>query len=325
MAENGLIELYPEIFVYKGATNLGIIISWEDGIPYAYLIDSGTDDAYAGKVYSAIRERFPAAIIKVIINTHSHADHCGGNAWFYEHCNPEGKLRIWATEAEKSGIETPLNQSAVASGGFPLPEFKASYYIARKSTVTDVIHDGEEVTISAPDAETELRLRFVPLPGHYMDMVGVLCIRNGREEAFFAGDGIFGRDMLANYWVPFLFDVKAFKESLAEMEKMQCTYYIPSHGEINRDISELVELNLISVISNEKAIIQILKTPHTAEDTLKEFADINDIPLRLSQHLFVGSTLRSYISYLYADGRIKWTFRENRLLWKAVENADTEK
>ncbi|MDE6719544.1 MAG: hypothetical protein K2J68_06780, partial [Treponemataceae bacterium] len=119
--------------------------------------------------------------------------------------------------------------------------------------------------------------------------------------------------------------VKQFKLSLEKIGATKADFYVPSHGGVYEEISELVEFNLLSTISNEKSLERILKKPRTWEEVLKEFADENEIPLRLSQYTLVGSTVRSYLSYLYGEGRIKWHFENNFMLWKAVESAEETK
>ena len=151
-------------------------------------------------------------------------------------------------------------------------------------------------------------------------MIGVLCSskENGKTTSvFFTSDGIFTRGMLAKYWIPFLFNVGQFKESLNKIKSTKADFYVPSHGDIYTETSALYELNMISVLQNEDTILQCLKEkPATFEDILKYIADINEIPMRLSQFMLVGSTIRSYISYLYSIEKISWVFKENKMYWR---------
>ena len=38
-----------------------------------------------------------------------------------------------------------------------------------------------------------------------------------------------------------------------------------------------------------------------------------------NQHVLVGSTIKSYLSYLYDDGRVKAEFIDNEMLWSAAQ------
>lgn len=324
-SQSGINWFTPSIGVFLSPTNVGIVAvdsEKDKSLKEIYLIDSGPDRTTAEKIYNALQMEFSRFEIKKIIDTHSHADHCGGNKFFKDKCP---SVKICATEMEKSGIECTLNQSAVAYGANPLPEYRIPFYEAECSKIDEVIfHD----QIFVPDDETEIKC--IPLPGHYYDMVGVLCTSKGPDfssdsdissetgtvSVFFTADGIFTRGMLSKYWIPFVFDVGKFKESLSVIKNTKADYYVPSHGEIYTEIYALYELNMLSVLQNEDSIMQAIKDePKTHEEILKYIADLNNIPMRLSQFMLIGSTLKSYITHLYENGKIKWHFKDNRMLW----------
>lgn len=295
-------------------TNIGVIavdnIEEKDSKDI-YLIDSGPNKEIAQHIYSCLQKQFPKFTLKAIIDTHSHADHCGAN----NHLVKLTGCKIYSTLMEKSGIECPINQSAVAYGGFPLPEYRTSYYLAEPSLVDKVIKCDEVFNLN-----NDTVLQCIALPGHYYEMIGILCKskENGQEKTvFFTSDGIFPRGMLAKYWIPFIFDVEQFKESLHKIKSIKADYYIPSHGDIYTDMNALYELNMLSCLENENTILNSLKDePKTFEDILKYVADFNEIPMRLSQFMLVGSTIRSYITYLYSQHKITWLFRDNKMYWK---------
>jgi len=59
----------------SGSTNMGVIETDEGAI----LIDSGIDDDTARRAINLLEKE-----VRAVINTHSHADHCGGNAFIKE-------------------------------------------------------------------------------------------------------------------------------------------------------------------------------------------------------------------------------------------------
>ena len=77
-----------------------------------------------------------------------------------------------------------------------------------------------------------------------------------------------------------------------------------------------MELNLLAVLETEAMIEDELTKPLTFEEILKAVADRNNIPLKVSQFELIGSTVRSYLSSLYAAGKITYEITENRMLWK---------
>jgi len=151
-------------------------------------------------------------------------------------------------------------------------------------------------------------------------MTGILVTTPEGRSVFFAGDAIFGRERMKKYWIPFLFDVGGFKDSLKKIAAIRADMFVPSHGTIvpGTGIGDLAELNRIAIMSTEKTILAVLETPCTVEDVLKGVADRNHIPLALGQFVLIGCTIRSYLSYLYRCGLISYFIQDNRMYWKKV-------
>ena len=40
--------------------------------------------------------------------------------------------------------------------------------------------------------------------------------------------------------------------------------------------------------------------------------------MNISQYVLIGSTIKSYLSYLYEENRITYEFIDNRMIWKRV-------
>jgi glyoxylase-like metal-dependent hydrolase (beta-lactamase superfamily II) len=66
------------------------------------LIDSGLEDNGAKEVEKVLKARGITPV--AIINTHFHADHCGGNDYFQR---KYPQIRVYATTLEKPFIEHP--------------------------------------------------------------------------------------------------------------------------------------------------------------------------------------------------------------------------
>lgn len=304
-----VINISDCIYYISGPTNIGIIEEQlSDTKSNLYMIDSGCNTEDGKRIFTEITEYFAQKdiTIKAIINTHSHADHCGANNYIQQKTNCE----IWITENEQGSLINPFLQPIISWGGNPLPEINSSYYVAEKTVPNKIINTNEKLTLN-----NGIKLSFINLPGHYFEMIGILC-ENDNKKILFASDGIFGRKNIGKYWIPFLYDVKEFKNSLDTISSLNADFCIPGHGEPTSQIEETVELNKIAIISNEQCILEALKHKNqTQEDILKYVADKNEINLHIAQYMLIGCTIKAYLTFLYNEGKISYHIKENKMYW----------
>ena len=308
-----VINISDCIYYISGPTNIGIIEErLSDTKSNLYMIDSGCNTEDGKRIFTEITEYFSQKdiTIKAIINTHSHADHCGANNYIQQKTNCE----IWITENEQGSLINPFLQPIISWGGNPLPEINSSYYVAEKTVPNKIINPNEKFTLL-----NGIKISFINLPGHYFEMVGILC-ENDNKKVLFASDGIFGRKNIGKYWIPFLYDVKEFKNSLDTISSLNTDFCIPGHGEPTSQIEETVELNKIAIISNEQCILEALKyKEQTQEDILKYVADKNEINLHIAQYMLIGCTIKAYLTFLYNEGKISYHIKENKMYWFKTE------
>lgn len=309
-----VINISDCIYYISGPTNIGIIEEQlSDTKSNLYMIDSGCNTEDGKRIFTEITEYFSQKdiTIKAIINTHSHADHCGANNYIQQKTNCE----IWITENEQGSLINPFLQPIISWGGNPLPEINSSYYVAEKTVPNKIINTNEKFTLT-----NGIKISFINLPGHYFEMIGILC-ENDNKKILFASDGIFGRKNIGKYWIPFLYDVKEFKNSLDTISSLNADFCIPGHGEPTSQIEETVELNKIAIISNEQCILEALKyKEQTQEDILKYVADKNEINLHIAQYMLIGCTIKAYLTFLYNEGKISYHIKENKMYWFKTES-----
>ena len=65
--------------------------------------------------------------------------------------------------------------------------------------------------------------------------------------------------------------------------------------------------------------MSLLSSPLTFDELLKGVFDKYSLTLSMGQYSLVGSTLRSYISYLWDEGRIEPEINDNLMKWKKTE------
>ena len=129
MAQLTVRHLRGNSYCIPAPANIGLYV--HDGA--AVLIDSGNDKEAGRQIAKLLNDR--GWELRLIVNTHSNADHIGGNAFL------QGKTgcRIAATAVESAFIENPFLEPAFLFGGFPFGDLKTKFLMARPSRVTDVI------------------------------------------------------------------------------------------------------------------------------------------------------------------------------------------
>ncbi|MCF0120601.1 MAG: MBL fold metallo-hydrolase, partial [Oscillospiraceae bacterium] len=152
----------------------------------AVLIDSGNDKDAAKKVYKILNEH--NWTLCAILNSHSHSDHIGGNAFL------QGKTgcRIFASGIDAAVSCHTLLEPTVLYGGCPAKDLKHKFLMASPSRVED---------ISSPDFPKEIEV--IPLPGHSFDLVAYKT----PDGVVFISDTISSRVTLEKYGIPYIFDI----------------------------------------------------------------------------------------------------------------------
>lgn len=312
-----LVHLTKHISYLKMPTNIGVIsVKNQDDETEIYLVESGNDDKDAQKILESINENFPGAKIKTVLNTHAHADHCGGNNFLREKTGCE----IWASKQSAALMEYPELETQLIWGGTPIRDIQSKFLLAKPCKVDLILDENDEIEITEiqnqNSRESALNLQIIPLPGHYIGQTGFLFTDTDGKKVFFGGDSFSGRSAIKRFWIQYLLDETQTKETLHSLSKIKADFYVPGHGEMVTEIEGIAELNLIAILETEDMILDELKTPKTLEEILKAVAERNSIPLKISQYCLVGSTLRSYLSGLHNEGRITYEIQNNKMLWK---------
>lgn len=74
---------------------------------------------------------------------------------------------------------------------------------------------------------------------------------------------------------------------------------------------------MIKGISNK--ICEICENNLTFESILKCIFDEYNLTMNPNQYVLIGGTVRSYLSYLYDEGKVEYEFKNNQMLWKKIE------
>lgn len=261
-----------------------------------FLIDSGNDKEAGRKVRKILDEN--GWHLKAIVNTHSNADHIGGNRYLQQQYG----CPVFAKGIEAAFTRFPILEPAFLYGGYPGKDLRHKFLLAQSSEAADIC-----------DPSFPKELEVIPLPGHFFDMIGIRT----PDNVVFLADCISGRGTLEKYPLTFLYDVAEYLNTLDRVEAMEADYFVPAHADAAADIKDLVRFNRLKIREAEQKILSLLQTPMTAEALLKNLFDAYHLTMNFEQHALVGSTVRSYLSWLKDGGKITASFDENYLRWSA--------
>ena len=261
------------------------------------IFDSGSDKDAGKKVKKILDAQ--GWKLRAIYNTHSHADHIGGNQYLQ---NQTG-CKIYARGIERSFTAYPVLEPTALYGGFACKDLQNKFLMAKESAV-------EELTADALPEGLEL----ISLPGHSYDMVGFRT----SDDAVFLADCLSSAETLEKYGIGYLYDVGAYIETLEKVKEMKAKVFVPSHAPQTEDIVPLAQLNIDKTKEIAEKIAELLSSAKTFEELLTDVFEAYGLTMNLTQNVLIGSTLKSYLSYLKDAGRIVFTFENNRMLWQKV-------
>ena len=289
-----LIKVGEKTYYIKNPTNIGVYKIDDKNV---YLIDSGNDKDAGKKILKIIEEQ--GWSVKGIINTHSNADHIGGNKVIQDRTN----CKILAYNIEKSFTEYPILETSFLYGGYPFKSIRNKFLLAKESVVTPIQNNLPE------------GLEYFMLRGHFFDMIGIKT----SDDIYFLADSLFSKEIISKYNLFFIYDVKEFFNTLDYLSTLHGKLYIPSHCEVEKDISELININRNKIQEIINKICSYCNNEHTFEEILKNIFDEYNLTMNAEQYVLVGSTTRSYLSYLCDENRLIYEYKDNKMLWRQLE------
>lgn len=262
-----------------------------------YLIDSGNDKDAGRKIFKILNEN--TWHLAGIINTHSNADHIGGNKFLQQKTG----CKIISTEIENTIARFPLLEPSFLYGGYPFKALCNKFLMAAACEPTGSIDD------NLPEG-----LEYIRLGGHYFDMIGIKT----DDDIYFLADCVFDENIINKYHLTFVYDVRAFLATLDMVEQLNAKMFIPAHADACEDIRPLAQANRNKVYEIMERILAICTNAVGFEDILKAVFDFYELIMDFNQYVLVGSTVRSYLSYLYDEGKLDCRLAENRMLWQTA-------
>jgi len=154
----------------------------------------------------------------------------------------------------------------------------------------------------------------ISLPGHFFDMAGFRT----PDDIVYLADCLSSRETLEKYRIGFIYDVGAYLETLEKVSGMTAKAFVPSHAEPAENIAELARYNIDTVNEIADTICRLCTEPVCFEVLLGKLFGHYGLKMSFEQYALVGSTVRSYLTWLKDCGRLEGYFEDNMLLWKRI-------
>lgn len=289
-----LVQASAHCYYIQSPAKIGVV---DLGGGTACLIDSGGDKDAGKKALRHLEAK--GWRLTAIYNTHSHADHIGGNKYL---CAQTG-CAVYAPGIEADFTCHPVLEPSFLYGGYPCKELRHKFLLAQESP-------SQPLTAGCLPQGLEL----IPLPGHSFDMVG---FRSSEGVAYLA-DCLSSRETLDKYGIGFVYDVGAYLETLKKVKSMEAALFIPSHAGVTEDIAPLAQYNIDKVWEAAERIRMICREPLCFEEILRQIFGSYGLAMNFQQYALVGSTVRSYLAWMKDSGQITAEFADNRLLWRQM-------
>ncbi|MGN1033059.1 MAG: MBL fold metallo-hydrolase [Intestinibacter sp.] len=288
-----LNKVGEKTYYLDSPTNIGLYKLNDNDV---CIIDSGNDKEAGRKINKILKEnKFNLAYI---INTHSNADHIGGNEFLQKRTD----CKIISTEIENLFAKYPILEPSFLYGGYPLKKLTNKFLMAKASNPTSDISELPE------------GLEYIKLGGHFFDMIGIKT----SDDVYFLADCVFGQNTINKYHLSFIYNVEEFLKTLDFVETLEGKLFIPSHAEPCEDIKPLVKLNRDKVFEIIDTILNICKKPLIFEDILQKLFIHYDLKMDLNQYVLVGNTLKAYLSYLHDNEKLSLEILDAKLYWKTI-------
>ena len=289
-----LIQVSEQRYYLQSPAKIGLVRLNDADV---CLIDSGSDKDAGRKVRQLLDAN--GWRLTAIYNTHSNADHIGGNQYLQRQTG----CRIYAPGIECCFTRHPVLEPAFLYGGFPPKDLRHKFLMAQES-------DARPLTLEVLPQGFGL----LPLPGHFFDMVGFRT----PDDVVYLADCLSSRETLDKYQIGFVYDVAAYLQTLEAVKAMSARCFVPAHAPACEDIAPLAQYNLDKVAEIAGVILDLCREPLCFEALLRKLFARYGLAMNFEQYALVGSTVRSYLSWLKDTGRLSARFEDNLLLWQCL-------
>ncbi len=289
------IQLSESVFYLPGGVNSAILVG-ED--KRAVLVDTGGDKDAGRRIRKACDSLNITPI--AIVNTHSHADHYGGNDYLVRNLN----LPVYAPPFEASIMQSPYLEPVYLFGGAKPPrELTSKWLLAKPSPVNHLLEPGRLELAG-------LTLDVIESSGHAHTHYAVKV-----DDVLFAADAVFGEKALEKYPLPFGQDIVRQIASAEKMATLGARVILPGHGEPTEEVDELVQKNVETFQRAADVIEEVCTGVGTATVLKRTCKELHITMTDLPRYYLNLCTVMAYLSHLRNLGRVRLEMQDNAPLW----------
>ena len=287
-----LVQITENCYYIQSPAKIGLVkLNGQD----VCLIDSGNDKDAGRK----IRQHLDANgwNLTAIYNTHSNADHIGGNRYL----KAQTGCSIYAPGIDCSFTRHTVLEPSFLYGGYPCKDLRHKFLMAQDS-------DAQELTLECLPEGFDI----IPLPGHFFDMVGFRT----HDDVVYLADCLSSKETLDKYQIGFIYDIGAYLNTLEMVKTLKARAFVPSHAACCEDVTELAQYNIDKVLEIADKITEICREPLCFESILQRLFSDYGLSMNFEQYVLVGSTVRSYLAWMKDTGKMKVLFDNSMMLWE---------
>lgn len=186
------------------------------------IIDSGPPGSPEERIFPYLKSiGYDPTDISIVVNTHWHGDHQGGN-WEIKNVS---NAKIAIHRLGVCGIENHQQKFADSYGRFARPneieQYCKAYVFEQKCPRVDLtLKDGDIIELAGT------RVEVTHTPGHTQDSI---CLYDRKNKTLFSGDSIQCRGPIIDGGTPFYVNLDAYLQSVERLEQLDVDLLLAGH------------------------------------------------------------------------------------------------
>ncbi len=296
-----MIELARGIYYLAGGVNCGILETGDGG---CLIVDTGNSDDSGKKLLKACRAKNLEP--RAIINTHSHADHYGGNAFLLKHL----EIPVYAPIFEESILRYPILEPIYLWSGARAHKELQNRFLLAGASPAKVLNEAGKRKIAG------LEIELLEVSGHAHIQFAVKV-----NDVLFAADAVFGQAILEKHPLSFMVDIQLAREAIETVRASGARIVLPGHGEPTTEIDALCDANVAALERSNQAVLSACFDVGTTPEILARVCAMLEVQMTdLTRYVLNQTAVLAHLTDLEERGLVRHSIVRNVLVWQAVHD-----